>query len=285
MPRLVLTKDGQAIDEYIIGGENTVIGRSPDCDFAIDDESISRRHLHIICILNDCFLEDLNSANGTLVNSKLTRKCPLADGDTIAIGHHRIKYDATRYDTTPDQEYDRTRIQLIKQLGEPEGDNAETPQAVEKEPEPAVTMQPDSAEPTGSRDQAPVTEPAETAIAIDKPDLDHTRQLDADLVTTSRTKAENPKERTGNLIIVSGRREGQNMPLNNSVTGIDKGGQRVAAITRRPDGYFLVPLADDNHNDVSITVNGRVITRKIYPLWSNDVIGLGGTEMEFLLDN
>ena len=74
------------------------------------------------------------------------------------------------------------------------------------------------------------------------------------------------------------------MALNNAVTGIDKAGQRVAAITRRPDGYFLVPLGDESPDSIQVLVNGSEINRKIYPLWSNDIIEFSGTKMEFYFE-
>jgi len=285
MPKLVLTKDGQVVREHIITKEDTIIGRAQECDVAIGDESVSRRHLHIICILGDCFLEDMNSANGTLVNNRLTKKCPLNDGDIISIGHHEIQYDTIQYAKTSDEEFDKTRIKLIKQLGEPDVDETGLEPSPEETPDLDTPISKPLTEPSVESTPEPALEDSHTPPQRSEPDVEDEKQLEPEAIISSRTKAENPKARTGNLKIVSGKREGHNMALNKSVTGIDKAGQRVAAITRRPDGYFLVPLGDGTQDNIKVLVNGSEVSRKIYPLWSNDIIELGGTEMEFLFED
>lgn len=270
MPKLVLLKDGEPQEERVIDREHTTIGRAHDCDLVIDDGIVSRYHLRIICILGDCFLEDLNSANGTLVNNRLTKKCPLEHGDIIAIGTHEFRYDASSGAKTADEEFDQTRVQLIKQLSEPD----------ETKPDP---RRPATSTEQGTEDTTVIARTGHEAPqdqAIDSFQSPESEPAQGSL--RSRTKAENPKERTGNLTIITGKRQGHNMILNKSVTSIDKSGQRVAAITKRPDGYFLVPLGDDAPDSMKVLVNGEEINRKIFPLWSNDIIELGGTEMEFL---
>ena len=49
-------------------------------------------HSLIINILNDSFLEDLNSTNGTYVNGKLIKKHALQHGDVITVGHHQLRF-------------------------------------------------------------------------------------------------------------------------------------------------------------------------------------------------
>lgn len=292
MPHLVISKEGQSVGEYLIEDEDTIIGRSHDCDITLPDESVSRQHLRIICILGDCFLEDLNSANGTLVNSRLTKKCPLEDGDTISIGQHEIVYTAAIQQGSSEEEFDKARAKLIKQL---DADAASPDQTVPGADAPGADIGIPAAY-TGNEDildTTVVTKPAAATIpAVDKkteqtvaPEATIESEPASQANIASRTKAENPKERTGILRIISGKREGHNMAISKSVTGIDKSGQRVAAITRRPDGYFLVPLGDGGSDNIIISVNGNEIRRKIYPLWSNDVIELDGTEMEFLLED
>ena len=70
MARLVLHLDGQVLAEYNMSKERYTIGRLPDNDIRIDNPAVSGHHSLIINILNDSFLEDLNSTNGTYVNGK-----------------------------------------------------------------------------------------------------------------------------------------------------------------------------------------------------------------------
>ena len=81
MARLILSLDGQTLAEYNMTKERYTVGRLPDNDIRIDNAAVSGHHSLIINILNDSFLEDLNSTNGTYVNGKLIKKHALQHGD------------------------------------------------------------------------------------------------------------------------------------------------------------------------------------------------------------
>jgi hypothetical protein len=78
--------------EYNMNKERYTIGRLPDNDIRIDNAAVSGHHSLIINILNDSFLEDLNSTNGTYVNGKLIKKHALQHGDVITVGHHQLRF-------------------------------------------------------------------------------------------------------------------------------------------------------------------------------------------------
>jgi pSer/pThr/pTyr-binding forkhead associated (FHA) protein len=92
MARLILTLDGQVLAEYNMNKERYTVGRLPDNDIRIDNPAVSGHHSLIINILNDSFLEDLNSTNGTYVNGKLIKKHALQHGDVITCGHHQLRF-------------------------------------------------------------------------------------------------------------------------------------------------------------------------------------------------
>ncbi len=92
MARLILSLDGQVMAEYNMNKERYTIGRLPDNDIRIDNPAVSGHHSLIINILNDSFLEDLNSTNGTYVNGKLIKKHALQHGDVITVGHHQLRF-------------------------------------------------------------------------------------------------------------------------------------------------------------------------------------------------
>src|SRR6186713_3053781 len=92
MARLVLTLDGQVLAEYNMNKERYTVGRLPDNDIRIDNPAVSGHHSLIINILNDSFLEDLNSTNGTYVNGKLIKKHALQHGDVITVGRHQLRF-------------------------------------------------------------------------------------------------------------------------------------------------------------------------------------------------
>ena len=92
MARMILSLNGRMLAEYNLSKERYTVGRLPDNDIRIDNPAVSGHHSLVINILNDSFLEDLNSTNGTYVNGKLIKKHALAHGDVITVGHHQLRF-------------------------------------------------------------------------------------------------------------------------------------------------------------------------------------------------
>ncbi|CAN5175423.1 hypothetical protein BH24PSE2_BH24PSE2_21150 [soil metagenome] len=116
MARLILSLDGQVLAEYNMNKERYTVGRLPDNDIRIDNAAVSGHHSLVINILNDSFLEDLNSTNGTYVNGKLIKKHALQHGDVITIGHHQLRFvDQQGADDAED--YEKTLVLQPEQSG------------------------------------------------------------------------------------------------------------------------------------------------------------------------
>ena len=109
MAKLVLSMNGVVQGEFELNQERLTVGRKPDNDIQIDNLAVSGKHALIITILDDSFLEDLGSTNGTYVNGKLVKKHVLKDGDVIAIGKHELKY-INEHATDNDDEFEKTMI-------------------------------------------------------------------------------------------------------------------------------------------------------------------------------
>lgn len=109
MAKLVLSLNGAVQGEYELNQERMSIGRKPDNDIPIDNLAVSGKHALIITILDDSFLEDLGSTNGTYVNGKLVKKHALKNGDIVAIGKHELKY-VNENATADDEEFEKTMI-------------------------------------------------------------------------------------------------------------------------------------------------------------------------------
>ncbi len=109
MAKLVLSMNGVVQGEYELNQERLTIGRKPDNDIQIDNLAVSGKHALVITILDDSFLEDLGSTNGTYVNGQLVKKHALKDGDVIAIGKHELKY-MNELATEDDDEFEKTMI-------------------------------------------------------------------------------------------------------------------------------------------------------------------------------
>jgi predicted component of type VI protein secretion system len=109
MAKLVLSMNGVVQGEYELNQERLTIGRKPDNDIPIDNLAVSGKHALIITILDDSFLEDLGSTNGSYVNGKLVKKHALKDGDVVAIGKHELKY-INEHATADDDDFEKTMI-------------------------------------------------------------------------------------------------------------------------------------------------------------------------------
>jgi len=94
MARLILSMDGLVLKEIPLNKERLTIGRRPLNDIQIDSLAISGEHATIVTILNDSFLEDLNSTNGTLVNGQPIQKHVLKNNDVIELGKYKLKFMA-----------------------------------------------------------------------------------------------------------------------------------------------------------------------------------------------
>jgi len=118
MARLILSLDGQVLAEYNMTKERYTVGRLPDNDVRIDNAAVSGHHGLIINILNDSFLEDLNSTNGTYVNGKLIKKHALTHGDVITVGHHHLRFVDSQVESTEQDEFERTLVIQPGQVNE-----------------------------------------------------------------------------------------------------------------------------------------------------------------------
>ena len=118
MARLMLSLDGAVLAEYNMNKERYTIGRLPDNDIRIDNPAVSGHHSLIINILNDSFLEDLNSTNGTYVNGKLIKKHAMQHGDVITVGHHQLRFVDQQDGSADQDEFEKTMVITPSSQGE-----------------------------------------------------------------------------------------------------------------------------------------------------------------------
>ncbi|HSN51175.1 MAG TPA: FHA domain-containing protein [Woeseiaceae bacterium] len=91
-PKLFVTRDGETLKELTFNQPRLLIGRSEHNDIAIPSRFVSRHHLLLVRHGSTTFMMDLNSSNGTFVNSKRVSNHVLIDNDIITVGNHRIKF-------------------------------------------------------------------------------------------------------------------------------------------------------------------------------------------------
>lgn len=91
--KVIVTRDGDTLAEHVFADKKMLIGRSDFADVIVDDDYVSKMHAVLLLFSDALVLLDLNSANGTTVNSVRLRKTILKDGDIISLGNHRLKIE------------------------------------------------------------------------------------------------------------------------------------------------------------------------------------------------
>ncbi|MFZ0500273.1 MAG: FHA domain-containing protein [Steroidobacteraceae bacterium] len=254
MARLVLSLDSQVMAEYNMNKERYTIGRLPDNDIRIDNAAVSGHHSLIINILNDSFLEDLNSTNGTYVNGKLIKKHALQHGDVITVGHHQLRFVE---DDEQQDEFEKTMViqpsaRPVEKLRTAVGQS----HVIDGEPAPPVAA-------------AAVAESA-AAPAF----TSHASRRSTDGAAALK-KAK--------LQVLSGAFAGRELEITKALTTLGRPGVQVAAITRRGEGYYIVHVDSGKLDDYPL-VNGSPIGAQAMKLSDNDVIQLAGVKMGFFLN-
>jgi len=284
MARLILSLDGQVLAEYNMSKERYTIGRLPDNDVRIDNPAVSGHHSLIINILNDSFLEDLNSTNGTYVNGKLIKKHALQHGDVITIGHHQLRFAEQQTNETEQDEFEKTMVIPAGQQSADQLAAAERAAAVAASAEPKVAAQvaPDERHDMKVEMPDPVEAPKFDSESVperrpvDVPEpRSHTETsagIDASTAPTALPLAK--------LQVLSGSFAGRELELTKALTTLGRPGVQVAAITRRAEGYFIVHVESGEEGDYPL-VNGQPIGAQARKLNDNDVVQLAGVKMGF----
>jgi len=280
MARLILSLDNQVLAEYNMTKERYTVGRLPDNDVRIDNPAVSGHHSLIINILNDSFLEDLNSTNGTYVNGKLIKKHALQHGDVITIGHHQLRFSDQQTNDTEQDEFEKTMViptgqQNAQQLAKAEAAaekaaakaaaeaQREKPSAVaasvKLDPEEAAALQ-EKPKPVPMGEKVSHTS---TAWGIDKSNAPNALPL-------------------AKLQVLSGAFAGRELELTKALTTLGRPGVQVAAITRRAEGYYIVHVESGKEGDFPL-VNGQPTGAQARKLQDNDVVQLAGVKMGFFI--
>jgi adenylate cyclase len=127
MPSLdITTYDGRRYSLQI-KKEKITIGRSPDNNLILSEESISRHHAEIKEMKDGYLLTDLGSYNGTKVNEKSIQSVLLKHNDKIKIGLTSLIFLARKKDElsledplvlTIDSDYEKEHKEVLKSLSD-----------------------------------------------------------------------------------------------------------------------------------------------------------------------
>ena len=248
MARLILSLGGQVLAEFNMTKERYTIGRLPDNDIRIDNPAVSGHHSLVINILNDSFLEDLSSTNGTYVNGKLIKKHALQHADVLTVGHHQLRFvETVAEEQEQDDEFVRTMI---------------------------INSSPEALQAAGARlaDDTGVAEPASAA-----------NTAMATGIESNTAVANNPAAQplhNAKVQVLNGKFAGREVELNKALTTLGSPGAQVIAITKRAEGYHVV-LVENKRPENPPKINGDDMNSLARKLQDNDVIEIIGTKMGF----
>jgi pSer/pThr/pTyr-binding forkhead associated (FHA) protein len=254
MAKLILSMDGLVLKEINLTKERTTIGRKPHNDIQIDNLAVSGEHAVIVTILQDSFLEDLGSTNGTVVNGQSVKKHFLQNNDIIELGKYKLKYvNETPAGVAKAADFEKTMVLR--------------PGAVKPAPGPASVP-------------AAQTAPAAPAPAAAK--MGDTAQGPATTMPPISAPAPKPAaapQKSAALQLLSGANAGKELDLTKPLTTLGKPGVQVAVITRRPQGFFITHVEGASFP----VVNGKPLDAQAHALNDHDVIELAGVKMEFFI--
>ena len=86
--------------EYPIEQGEITIGRKTDNMILLDHPTISSHHCRILRNGDSCVLQDLDSTNGTRVNSRDVKECALHHKDLLQLGSIEFLFDAPELATS-----------------------------------------------------------------------------------------------------------------------------------------------------------------------------------------
>ena len=252
MAKLILSMETTMLKEIPLTKERTTIGRKPHNDIQIDNLAISGEHAVVITILNDSFLEDLGSTNGTFVNGQSVKKHFLVNGDTIELGKYRLKFVSEVPQQTAAADFEKTMILR-----------------------PGSAQKP-AAEPAAAAPVASATAPPPAAVSHTSTSPGMAAQATPAAAAPAAAAAP-----LGAIQLLSGANAGKEMELTKTLTTLGKPGVQVVVIARRPHGYFITHVEGASFP----VVNGKTLDAQAHQLVDHDVIELAGIKMEFFFKN
>jgi len=247
MAKLIMSLDNAVIREVPLDKERFTIGRKAHNDIQIDNLAVSGEHALIVTILNDSFLEDLGSTNGTLVNGNPVKKHILQSNDVIEIGKYKLKF-VSEAPTGAASVADFEKTMVLRA--------------------PVGKMNPPGPGAGGFGDTQVSPTATQTTTQAQPP-------------TATATAAPKAPEKLAAIQILTGPSAGKELELTKNLTTLGKPGVQVAVITRRPHGYFITHVEGAQFP----VVNGKALDAQAHQLNDHDVIELAGVKMEFFFKN
>lgn len=254
--RIVVSIDNTIVSEVELAKPVTVVGRHPDCDIVIDHPAVSGRHALFRVVNQTVYVEDLASTNGVLVNGLPSGRQVIHHLDLIEVGWHKLHFfdDSLlagrlgNLEQTVHDDYERTRM-------------AAAAEVTLTQARPVV------------RDQD-----------LSRTQLINTRLTRGREVTVAREAATATATATAvaegalALLVLSGPRTGERMPLAGSNTMVGVAGADTALVVRRGRTHFLARLS----GSAPPRLNGKPIGPGTHPIAEHDLIEVGALRYQVI---
>ncbi len=247
--KLILSMDGAVLKEYVLNKERMTIGRKAHNDIVIDNLAVSGEHAAVVTILNDSFLEDLDSTNGVMVNGTQVKKHFLQNNDVVEIGKYKLKYLNDQPSQTTAADFERTMVLRGPVGGGKKADDSTTKSQKIQTTQMGSALQNET---TSKFPQSADTTGAQQAVGASP---------------------------SAAVQILTGPNAGKELELVKNLTTLGKPGLQVAVLTRRPNGYFITHVEGANYP----VLNGKQLDEHPHQLKDHDIIELAGIKMEFYL--
>ncbi len=319
MTTIIVTHENNELDEYDFDVEmkTITVGRRSTNDVCVPHLSVSGNHCQILLTDNGPYIEDLKSTNGTYINGRLVSKQLLNDGDDVVIGKARLTFlqpdgaaasrasghatevsdsdndavvadNTARNETRPAQTAtgakDAIKSEFAGDYYEP--DDAEiaamidSPASVDGDSDfDAVVVDSTSSK----QSQAGVGGVAASATAVAATAAAGGIAATAGPSDYELEKSADPQSGTGAIIeIKNGAKSGQVLPIDKPVTTLGRPGIQIAAIMKKPEGYFLMHIESEDRTDRP-RLNDDMIGDDPVLLSSGDSLNVAGIDVQFML--
>lgn len=320
MTTIIVTSEDNESSEFQFDASQSAItlGRRSSNDVCIPDLSVSGNHASISFENGQTILEDLNSTNGTYVNGQVIQRVILQPDDEVIVGKvllHLIA-DTSAGDASnaelgrnPDigdgsqTEGNKSEKAAFQSLRSVEGTGREHPDSQHRDA--GINDDHSNEADHSDGDTATAIRPAVAKAAVDpalhqQNDLlserrssDQAHPLDGleHKVVPAAKEADAPMHELDSpsvnskgavIEIRNGAKSGQILPIDKPVTTLGRPGIQIAAIMRKPDGYFLMHIESDD-TVARPTLNRDTIGDEPVLLHSGDELTVAGIDVAFML--
>lgn len=277
MDKIIILQDGNVLNEVELDKQQIVIGRDEKNVICLSDISVSRRHALLTCALDEYFIEDLGSTNGTLLNDRPISKHMLKPGDQLRIGEYVLSFERTVPQLIMDDDPEKTQV-ISMSPKRPATTPASASLARPLSPAASPSYSRSSSQSESSSFTRPSSQPASSSFSRSSSQpasSSFSRPATPPPRTTTFDSPAAPKRAT--VKYFRGPKKGSSEEINRSLYTLGKPGGDVAVIARRSQGFYLMKIGNSS---VPIINNEEVDVGRGIKLNDGDKVEIGENAVE-----